>query len=430
MRKLWVVARREYMERVRTRWFLFATLFGPLAMATTLFLPGYLARQGAPANGTPVQVRILDATSRGLGTMIASDLGGGIAADPSRVQLRVVADTALQTAEASATDAVRFRQLQGYLVLTRDTNGTIRARYAGRNATSLFETERIREVFTRHLLALRMTNNGVAPDVAASISRAASPFSVERITDEGRGGSAGVSLLFAIGVSVLLYLTILMYGQNVLRGVMDEKQNRVAEMVVASVRPDVLLTGKVLGIGGVGLTQILIWIGTSLLMLRYRGAVLSLLGAEARPLSLPHVTLSAAILLLVFFLLGYLLYAALFAAVGAMVSSETEAQQAQIPVVMMLVLSIMFLQPVLNAPDSGLAVTLSYLPFSAPVVMPLRMSAVSIPWYEVTLSLIALASAAYLALYVAARIYRTGILLHGKRPRLREVLEWIGRSGA
>jgi ABC-2 type transport system permease protein len=136
------------------------------------------------------------------------------------------------------------------------------------------------------------------------------------------------------------------------------------------------------------------------------------------------------VLLVVFFLLGYTLYAALFAAVGAMVSSEQEAQQAQIPVIMMLVLSILFLQPVLNAPDSGLATTLAYLPFSAPVVMPLRMSAVSVPWWEVTLSLVALASASYLAVYVAARIYRTGILLYGKRPGIREVLRWIRRASA
>ena len=430
MRKLWVIMRREYAERVRTRWFLFATLFGPLAMATTLFLPGYLARRNVQETGSPVRIRILDASDRGLGALMASDLGGGIASDPSRVQLVTLDPGALALAESLATVAVRVRQIEGYLAIERDTNGPIRARYAGRNATSLFETERIRAVFSRHLLAVRMTRNGLAPDLAASISRSPYPFTVERITDAGRGGSGGVSLLFAIGVSVLLYLTILMYGQNVLRGVMDEKQNRVAEMVVASVKPDVLLTGKVLGIGAVGLTQILIWIGTSLLMVKYRPAVLALLGAESRPLSLPPVTLGAGVLLIVFFVLGYLLYAALFAAVGAMVSSEQEAQQALIPVVTLLILSVMFLQPVLASPDSPLSVTLSYLPFSAPVVMPLRMSAVSIPWYEVVLSLIALTSAAYLALYVAARIYRTGILMHGKRPRLREVLRWIRQSGA
>ena len=95
-----------------------------------------------------------------------------------------------------------------------------------------------------------------------------------------------------------------------------------------------------------------------------------------------------------------------------------------------LVLSIVFLQPVLTVPDGNVAVTLSQIPFSAPVVMPLRMSAVSVPWWEVSLSLLALASASYLALFIAARVYRTGVLMYGKRPRLREVLRWIGRSGA
>jgi ABC-2 type transport system permease protein len=430
MRKLWVVVRREYAERVRTKWFLFATLFGPISMAVTLFLPGYLSRRTAPPPGATTAIRILDATPNGLGTLLVTDLGGGIAGDPSKAQLLTLREEALPAAESLATEAVRQRQLRGYLVLDRDRSGTMRARYAGRNATSLVETERIRAVFTRHLLALRMTTNGLHPDVASRIARSPSPFSVERITDEGRGGSGSVSLLFAIGVSVLLYLTLLMYGQNVLRGVMDEKQSRVAEMVVSSVRPDVLLTGKVFGIGAVGLTQIMVWIATSLLMLKYRVAVLGLLGAAARPLALPQVTLGTAILLIVFFMLGYLLYAALFAMVGAMVSSEQEAQQAQIPVVMLLVLSILFLQPVLTAPDGSLAITLSLTPFSAPVVMPLRMSAGSVPWWEVSLSLLALASAGYLALFIASRVYRTGILLYGKRPRLREVLRWIGRSGA
>lgn len=429
MRKLWVVVRREYAERVRTKWFLFATLFGPVSMALTLFLPGYLARKSAPAAGATTAIRILDATPDGLGKLLVTELGGGIAGDPSKTQLLTLREAALPAAESLATEAVQQRQLLGYLVLDRDRNGTTRARYAGRNATSLIETERIRAVFTRQLLALRMTTNGLAPDAAARIARSPSPFSVERITDEGRGGSGSVSLLFAIGVSVVLYLTILMYGQNVLRGVMDEKESRVAEMVVASVRPEVLLTGKVFGIGAVGLTQILVWIATSLLMLEYRASVLGFLGATARPLSLPQVTLGTGVLLVVFFVLGYLLYAALFAMVGAMVSSEQEAQQAQIPVVMLLVLSILFLQPVLTAPDGSVAVTLALTPFSAPVVMPLRMSAVSVPWWEVSLSLLALASASYLALFVATRVYRTGVLMYGKRPRLREVLRWIGRSG-
>jgi ABC-2 type transport system permease protein len=360
-----------------------------------------------------------------VGQLIAVDIGGGLCVNGTRSEVRVITHDTLALEEQRATEAVRRRQLQGYLVVETDQGGTLRSRYAGRNATSLFDMERLRSVVTRHVLAQRITTAGVAPDVAAGIARARVPLSVERITDTGRGGSGSVSLLFAISVGLLLYMTILMYGQNVLRGVMDEKQNRVAEVVIASVRPGTLLAGKVLGIGAVGLTQIVVWIGASLLMLEYRATVLTMLGAPVRPLQLPAVGPGMLALLVLFFLLGYTLYAALFAAVGAMVSSEQEAQQAQIPVIMLLVLSIMFLQPVLNAPDSSLATTLAYVPFSAPVVMPLRMSAVSVPWWEVTLSLVALASASYLAIYIAARIYRTGILLYGKRPGLREVLRWI-----
>src|SRR5687768_10306325 len=111
MRKLWVIMRREYAERVRTRWFLFATLFGPLAMATTLFLPGYLARRNVQETGSPVRIRILDASDRGLGALMASDLGGGIASDPSRVQLVTLDPGALALAESLATVAVRVRQI-------------------------------------------------------------------------------------------------------------------------------------------------------------------------------------------------------------------------------------------------------------------------------------------------------------------------------
>ena len=176
--------------------------------------------------------------------------------------------------------------------------------------------------------------------------------------------------------------------------------------------------------GAVGLTQILVWIATSLLMLEYRTSVLGFLGAAARPLSLPHVTLGTGVLLVVYFVLGYLLYAALFAMVGAMVSSEQEAQQAQIPVVMLLVISIMFLQTVLSAPDGRVAQTLGLLPFSSTIVMPLRMSAVDVPPWEIFLSLVALAASCYVAVYFAAYVYRTGLLMYGKRITIREIVRW------
>jgi ABC-2 type transport system permease protein len=247
----------------------------------------------------------------------------------------------------------------------------------------------------------------------------------ERISLSGRGGSGRVNIIFASVVGILLYMTILMYGQNVLRGVMEEKQTRVAEVVVSSVKPTTLLAGKVLGVGAVGLTQMAIWLFATILMMRYRVPLMQAFGLDAAPMPMPSVTAMQLVMLFIFFLLGYTLYSALFATVGAMVSSEQEAQQAQMPVVLMLVISIMFLQPVLLEPDGQLAITLALLPISSPIMMPLRMSTVDVPPWEIGLSMLALAAGCYLAVYFAAKVYRTGLLMHGKRVSFREVFRWI-----
>ena len=194
---------------------------------------------------------------------------------------------------------------------------------------------------------------------------------------------------------------------------------------MSSVRPTTLLAGKVLGVGGVGLTQMAIWLVATLLMFRYRVPMMQMFGLEATPLPMPSVSIMQLVILLVFFLLGYTLYSALFAAVGAMVSSEQEAQQAQMPVVLMLVVSIIFLQPVLLEPDGQLAVTLGMIPVSSPIIMPLRMATVDVPEWEIGLSLLALVAGCYLAVYFAATVYRTGLLMHGKRVTFREVFRWI-----
>jgi len=146
---------------------------------------------------------------------------------------------------------------------------------------------------------------------------------------------------------------------------------------------------------------------------------------DASPVQFPSTSIGQVTLLVVFFMLGYTFYAALFAAIGAMVNTEQEAQQAQLPVVMLLILSIMFLQPVLNAPDGKLANTLTWLPFSSPIVMPLRMSAVTVPAWEIAASIFALMAGCYIAVWLAARIYRTGLLMYGKRPSIGEVARWV-----
>ncbi len=205
------------------------------------------------------------------------------------------------------------------------------------------------------------------------------------------------------------------------------KRNRahVAEVVISSVSPEQLLSGKVLGVGAVGLTQLLIWGAASFAMFHARDAVLSRLGAPHLPLDIPAISVSMAILLVAFFVLGYTFYAALFATVGALVNNEYDAQQAQLPIVLMLVTSMLFVPPILSSPEGIFARVLSALPFSAPIVTPLRLSLVPPTPLETAMSLLCLVASSYIAIFVAARIYRVGLLMYGKRPSPRELWRWL-----
>jgi ABC-2 type transport system permease protein len=424
MKKLLVVLEREYMERVRTKWFLVATVFGPVFFGALMFLPAYMANQSS-ASADVARIRILDATNANLGQLVANELNGGVLGDTSSTHVITLSHSALAQAESTATRDIRQKAIKGYLVLDQGTLEGRGSRYAGTNASSLPDVRRIENAISRELIGLELSRAGISTVEADRVKRLRAGLRTERVTLTGRGGSGRVNILFASVVGILLYMTILMYGQNVLRGVIEEKQTRVAEVVVSSVRPTTLLAGKVLGVGAVGLTQMSIWLFATIVMMKYRVPLMNLFGLQTTQLPMPSVTVTQIALLLVFFLLGYTLYSAIFATVGAMVSSEQEAQQAQMPVVLMLVVSIMFLQPVLLEPDGQMAVTLGLLPVSSPIMMPLRMSTVDVPAWEIGLSILALIAGCYLAVYFAAVVYRTGLLMHGKRITFREVFRWI-----
>ena len=422
MAKLWVIARREYLERVRTRWFFIATFFGPLLFGGLMILPPLIADRSRASENVG-NIYILDATGTDLGNRISGALGG-IGSDGIT---RVITLTGPEVAEAEslATDSVLARRARGYLVLDSTTVAGTGARYAGTNASTIADMEELTRIIREQVLSLRFERAGVDPLEASTIARTRVRLETERLTSTGRGGSGRVNILFAVMVATLLYFTIFLYGQNVLRGVMEEKQNRVAEVVFASVRPMTLLGGKVLGVGGVGLTQLVLWMLSAFLLYQIREPLLTRFGVESTTFPLPDITLGILLLLLLFFVLGYVFYAALFAAVGAMVNSEQEAQQAQLPVVLLLISSIVMVQTILSRPDGELSRILSLLPFSSPVVMPLRMSIVAVPALDIAASILLLIGGCLAVVWVAARIYRVGMLMYGKRPTIGELLRWV-----
>jgi ABC-2 type transport system permease protein len=431
MAKLWAVIKREYFERVRTKWFIIVTLFGPIFFATIMVLPGYLSVKGM-REARVSSLRIVDATGIGLGDRVARRLAvpqlsaGGV---PELAKIDTVDQAGVAVIEDALVAKVQAREENGVLILDSATVASGRARYLGRDAGSVGQVEALEAATRFAVIAARAEAAGISAETAEGLAKLRINISGEKITDQGKGGSGLAGTIFGFGVAFLLYMSIILYGQNILRGVLEEKTTRVAEVVVSSVSPDILLAGKVIGVGAVGLTQMGVWVGSSVLFWEQRVKVFKMIGVNNMPqLSFPTIDPLVAVALVLFFILGYTFYASLFAAVGAMVSSQEEAQQASQPVLMMLVFSIIFVQPVMTNPTGQLALTMSYLPFSAPIIMPMRMTATPVPPMEIVGSLLGVALACVVATWLAARIYRVGLLMYGKRPSMRELVRWIRQA--
>ena len=430
MAKLWAVIRREYIERVRSRWFLIGTFLGPVFMLVILVLPVWLASRTKASSGL-TNIQLIDATGTGLGAKVSSklaalplDAGGGGTPGFQSVTL-----DALAAAETTATHRVMQQEIRGYLVLTGTPPAAVSARYAGRNASTISDMQVLREAVRTTIMTIRLEGAGLDPAQIAQLTSVRVRMDEEVLDDRGRGGSGKGSLIMGYLVSFLLYMMIVLYGQNILRGVMEEKTTRVAEVVVASVRPDILLAGKVIGAGAVGITQQLIWIASGLLLFTQRVPLMKAFGLGEMPITMPTIGIGFLAITMLFYIFGFLFYASLFAAVGAMVSNQEDAQQASMPVTIVLVLSVLFMQPILLAPSGTMARVMTMVPSASPILMPLRMSMVEVPAWEIALSLVIVAAACVLSVWLSARIYRVGLLMYGKRPSLRELIRWVRYAG-
>ncbi len=427
MKKFWAIARREYTERIRSRWFFFATIAGPLFFGLIIIVPLVLTNQ-ARASADVSHILVIDATGTDLGHRVASVLRLGPQGDTLRAVVRVVDPRDLPAAEDSATREVMHHQRIGYLVLDSSALAGGEVFYAGRNASAIGDIDLLTQIVRRAILAQRLEREGLSPARSQQLTSLQTRVIADRITDRGRGGSGLLSAIVAYTLGFMLYTMIVIYGNVILRGVVDEKSTRVAEVVVASAPPDTLLAGKVIGVSAVALTQVAAWAALSTVVYRLRDVVLARFGLESPAIPLPSIDLGTGIALALLLSLGFLAYAALFAAMGAMVSNQDDAQQAALPVTMVVICAVVLIPPVLVEPNGALARFASWFPFSAPILMPVRMTVVQVPWYEIAGTLCGVALGCIAAVWLAARIYRVGLLMYGKRPSVRELARWVGRS--
>ena len=424
MHKIWVVIRREFLEKVRTKWFIISTVLGPLMMAGFVVISILVAGSGVAHR----VITVVDMSRSDFGEQVTRILN---APEQWSVRRLRVGEGELGRVTDSLTAVVGREEMDGYLIVTDEAVETGQLEYRGSNVSSLTDMEVLQRLLQQGVLIARLDRVGVDPQL---VSEAQIPVRMRTVnirdgreTDE----SAESVFLLAYMMWIALYIAILLYGLQVMGSVVEEKTTRVVEVLISSLKPFQLLAGKVLGVGAVGLFQLLIWGLAGWVIIMQRDVVAAAFGVEAttaQAIPLPDVSMVTAIIFLIYFLLGYFLYAAMFAAVAAMSNSEAEARQAQTPVVMLFVIPSMLMVTVLQQPGGSMAVAFSLIPFTAPIAMPVRWAGTAVPLYELAASIAFLVAALCAVTWVAARIYRVGILMYGKRPGLKELVRWV-RAG-
>lgn len=433
------IVRREYLERVRSRWFLFSTLVVPLLFVALSVLPVLLATS---LGQTRRPLVVIDATPGELGRTLEERLrtdeiptervslrpGEALDLEGLRAWIRAKEATPPGAGPAAGGEAspgagsatggpaawlylgpAALSTGEAVLVEARDLDTVTRARLG----TALEETIR----------ATRLAGEGVGD---AAIEAALRPTSIERVPLRPEDGPSGFRTALGFAFALVLYMMFMIYGQMIARGVLEEKTSDIVEILVSSARPWEMMLGKILGIGAVGLTQVGIWalvlLGVSALGIGSLGPALAEMGVDPASISVPWGLIGWS---LVYFVIGYLLFSAVFAAAGAMVTTEQDVQQALWPVMIPVVLPMMLIPIAMQAPDAPVVTVLSLLPFFSPIWMPIRIASGDVPIWQSVVAVTLLVAATLLLAWLAGKIFRMGLLMKGKRPNLPEIARWL-----
>lgn len=422
--KVRTVMRREYLSRVRTKAFWLSTILVPAAMIAFAVLPSLLMnRQGGTftvALLTPDEDLAAEVKAE-LARRSEGPAGTGM------LNIRVewipsAADSERQRAELRRR--VLAKELTGVLVLPAGVLEGEPVEYLSTNVTAFRLIGRLDGAVERAVLRARLRLSAVPEERLDQLTRTVKLEPV-RVTQEGGESreAVGSSFILSYVLTFLIYITVMIYGFYVMRGVLEEKSSRIVEVIVANLSPTELMAGKIFGVGAVGLTQYLIW---AVLAMNLAAPGLFSLGlAEGASRFLSPTLL---VFFVLFFVFGYFLFATLYAAVGAAFNSEEEAQQMQTVLSMFLAIPFALMFVILNDPDAPLSVVLSLVPFFSPMLFFLRMTVAFPATWQIVLCF-ALMSLTLLAMVrVSAAIYRVGILMYGKKPTFKEIARWVRSS--
>ncbi|MBN8588101.1 MAG: ABC transporter permease [Rhodothermia bacterium] len=424
--KIKLVFLREFMQRIKSKGFILSTLLAPFGMVIFLGLTIYSVSLGMEEESTQ-KIALNDKTG-----VVAPLLK---LPDSYTLKHGVVDENVLRKQVLDGT-------LDGYLFIPADAlQGDAKLTFFSSGGGGIGKQILLQNAIEEAIRGARLKQANLPENVKA-IFEAETRLEMKEITATGeKADTTGALTGIAFAMAFLIYMMMLIYGSLVMQSVIEEKLNRVMEVLISSVRPFDLLMGKVLGMGALGMVQMLAWSGLSMAMTTAMGPLL-LLFFDPKKMNLPDTASQQQVLesagfaipelspmlfvwFVLFFIGGYLLYASYFAAIGSAVESPQDAQQLMMPITFLIIVPMLFINTVIMNPDSTMAMVLSIIPFFSPILMPARIAATDVPFWEPALAFILLAATFVGAIWVSARIYRIGVLSYGKKPKMSDLLKWI-----
>ncbi len=409
MKKLFIIVKKEYLKIVRRKAFIISTVLSPLIMAGFIYLPNQLMRI---AEEKQKVIAVID-ESGFIFERLEQSLERRL---PTGERIYILKKTKREEKE-KLIERVERNEIYAILIIGKDILNSRFFEIYLKNVSDYKTIGEIEDKLSNAISSFALLSKGMNPELVSEAIRKVNAITIKVV--KGKEKKTGImgEFLFSIFMVSLLFGIILGYGQVIMNGVLEEKTNRIIEIMLSSVNSFKLMAGKIIGIGSAGLTQVLIWVVFAVFLLTSN---LGFIGGVK-----PSIDKNLFWFFILFFVFGYLMYASFFAAVGAIAGNIQEAQQMMTPITYLIVIPYIIGIGFSSSPHSTPMVLLSLFPLFTPILMLMRMTYVFPPLWQVYLSIFLLLATTILIILATSKIFRTGILLYGKRPSFKEILRWI-----
>jgi ABC-2 type transport system permease protein len=438
--KIVAVIKREYTTRVKSKGFVVSLFLMPVLMCGLVLLSSFLAIM----EGKTEEMRklaVIDETGEIFDQMQEAIAKHRTFQHKGELVYQLHRETATTEEEKTALqERVRTKELYAYLEVPKDVFANGEVRFYARTITNSNVQSALRRIISDIVRDKRFAESGYSRREVSQLMRSVGFNAYAVKSGKGKDGGAKVESSIEMGARlglgyllvIVLYMFVLIYANSIMRSVLEEKTTRIVEVIISSIKPHQLLLGKLVGVCSVCLTMFAVWVVFGVLLVMNIEPILGIFGIDSLPIQLIQVietvkASSAEVLtyFFIYFIIGFFMYSTLYAVVGAICSSEEEAQQTGVPLTMLIVVPFILMFQLFRIPDSTLTVLLSHVPFFSPILMFMRINVLMPPLWEILLNILLMCVTVLLVTLISGKIYRVGILMYGKRPTLGQLWQWV-----